>query len=128
MTIESAVYHYLSNHSEVSGFFNSIEFVELPESPPYPALVIRKISNPEDHQIPFGHPRFQLDIYAQGDDAAAYGQVKQGEGIVKNAIKGFKGYFDTVPIKFITLLNSRDMPTQEKLRRVQQDYQIHYKL
>jgi len=128
VTIESALYQYLSNHSDVSGFFSSIEFVELPESPSYPALVIQKISNPEDHDIPFAHPRIQLDIYAKGDDAAAYGKAKEGENIIKNVIKGFKGYFDTVPIKFITLLNSRDMPTQEKLRRVKQDYQIHYKL
>ena len=128
MTIESALYQYFSNHSDVSGFFSSIEFVELPESSSYPALVIRKISNPEDHDIPFGHPRFQLDIYAKGDDAVAYGKVKEGENIIKDAIKGFKGYFDTVSIKYISLVDSRDMPTQEPLRRVLQDYKIHYQL
>lgn len=128
MTIESALYNYLSTHSDVSAFFNEIKPVELSETPDYPALVYQKIDGPEDHNIPFAHPRIQIDIYAEGDGPAAYDKAKEGAEIIKSVMKGFKGHFRDVPIKFVELVNNNDVPTQENLRRVSQDYRIHYKL
>ena len=125
MDIEAALYQYLSNHSEVSDFFNEIEFLTLPENPDYPALTIKKISNYQN--LVFAHPRFQLDVYSDKQGGSGYGEIKEGAGIIKSALYRFKGVMGDRPVKYINLLNEQDIYEEDvKLYREIIDFQIHY--
>jgi hypothetical protein len=107
MTIEEAIYSYLSNETGITSLVGSrIYPVKLPQNTDYPAITYFRVSGPEHHEKDMAYPRFQFSCWA-----AEYGTAKGLAAEVKAAFQRFKGTMGTPGVAVIqgVFLNDLDV-------------------
>lgn len=138
MSIETAVANYVITDGTVAGLVVArIYPLRLPQNPTYPALVFRRVSGPQLHNLAGAAgratPRLQIDCYAE-----TYLEAKDLAAAVKARLDGYRGTMDTADSPAVTftvdtckLENSLDFDESDvpnkTLHRIAQDYIVNHR-
>lgn len=138
MTIQRAVANFVITDSAVTALVTQRIYPQrLPQNPEYPALVFRRVSGPQVHNLAGAAgravPRVQIDCYAE-----TYTQMEALADAVKARLDGFRGTMttaDSPALSFVVdtckLENSLDFDESDvpnkTLHRRAQDYMVNHR-
>lgn len=105
MTIEEAIYSYLSGESGITDLVGTrIYPLVLPQNTEYPAITYYRVSGPEHHDKDVAYPRIQLTAWAE-----TYEEAKTVAAEVKAALQRFKGTMGVPGVVVIQGVFQNDM-------------------
>lgn len=127
MTIEEAIFAYLSVQPSLSEVGDRIYPLGLPQTPTYPAITYRPASTtiPMAHDGPgdFISRRIQFDCYDPD-----YATVKRVSKALRRAINGFKGTMGEVQVHGVFYITEvEDFGDVAEVERVAVDFKFNYK-